>query len=181
MPVDAPDRLVAMYGSTPSARALKRCLIRRCSTCASGTRGFPDLIGFTGFPTSVTDGEKPEVIWGELVTGNYFSGLGVHPAVGRGFLPEEDLVPGEKPVCVLSYKFWASGDEEGDPNVAGKTVKINNHSFTIVGVAPQGFIGARLFSFLPDVWIPTMMERTVYPALPHMPDPLDPAKRDYHG
>ncbi len=177
MPVDAPERLVAMYGSTPSARALDMSYPQMLDLRKQDT-GLSDLIGFTGFPTSVTEGDKPEVIWGELVTGNYFSGLGVHPAVGRGFLPDEDRVPGEKPVCVLSYKFWQR-HFQGDSSVVGKTININKHAFTIVGVAPQGFIGARLFSFLPDVWIPIMMERTVYPNLPHMPDPLDPAKREY--
>jgi len=57
-------------------------------------------MGSNGLPLSMTDGDKPELIWGEMVTGNYFSGLGVHPAAGRGFLPEEDDKPGEKPVCV---------------------------------------------------------------------------------
>jgi predicted permease len=177
MPVDAPDRLVAMYGSTPSARALDMSYPQMLDLRKQDT-GLSDLIGFTGFPTSVTDGEKPEVIWGELVTGNYFSGLGVHPVVGRGFLPEEDRVPDEKPVCVLSYKFWQR-HFQGDPNVAGRTIKINNHPFTIVGVAPQGFIGARLLSFLPDVWVPVMMAQALFPHLPQSPDLLDQNARDF--
>ena len=73
-----------------------------------------------------------------MVTGNYFSGLGVHPVVGRGFLPDEDRAPGEKPVCVLNYNFWRE-HFQGDPNIAGKPIQINGHAFTIVGVAPQRF------------------------------------------
>ena len=94
----------------------------------------------------MTDGAESELIWGEIVTGNYFSGLGVHPVVGRGFLPDEDRAPGEKPVCVLNYNFWQRRFQ-GDPNIAGKTIKINDHALTVVGVAPRGFIGTTVIQF----------------------------------
>lgn len=71
----------------------------------------------------MTDGERPEVIWGEVVTGNYFSGLGLHPVVGRGFLPDEDQAPGAKAVCVLNYNFWRNRFH-GDPDIAGKTIRM---------------------------------------------------------
>ncbi len=119
-------------------------------------------MGFGGVPLSMTDGEKPELIWGEFVTGNFFSGMGIRPALGRGFLPEEDRNPGEKPVCVLSYNFWRQ-HFQSDPGIAGKTIQIKGHAFTVVGVAPRGFIGARLLSFVPDVWVPVMMRQTIAP------------------
>jgi macrolide transport system ATP-binding/permease protein len=82
--------------------------------------------------------------------------------LGRGFLPDEDRAPGEKPVCVINYNFWRQRFQS-DPNTVGKKIKINDHVFEIVGVAPRGFMGTTLFQFVPDVWIPVMMQRTIAP------------------
>ena len=74
-------------------------------------------------------------------------------------------------MCVINYKFWQR-HFQGDPNIAvGKTIKINGHPLTIVGVAPDGFIGARLFSFIPEVWVPVMMDQTLFPNTPELIDP----------
>ncbi len=163
MPVDRPDRLVAIYTTAPQfGGAIDGVSYPDLRDYRKQDTGFSDLMGSTGIPLSITDEEKPELSWGEIVTGNYFSGLGVHPVVGRGFLPEEDRVPGEKPVCVLNYNFWRRRFQ-GDPNITGKSIKIDGHPFTIVGVAPRGFIGTTLFNFIPDVWVPVMMQRIVYP------------------
>ncbi len=163
MPVDDPDRLVAIYITEPRGRDvidgfsyLDLLDYRKQET------GLSDLMGSSGAPLSITDGDTPELIWGEIVTGNYFSGLGIHPVVGRGFLPEEDRVPGEKPVCVLSYNFWRRRFQS-DPKIAGKTIKISGHAVTIVGVAPRGAIGTRLFNFVPDVWVPVMTQAALHP------------------
>jgi predicted permease len=161
MPVDTPDRLVAMYASSPAVQAEGMSYPELLDLRKQDT-GLSDLLGFTGYPLSVTDGERPEVIWAEVVTGNYFSGLGVHPVLGRGFLPEEDKVPGENAVCVLGYNFWRR-HFQGDPEIVGKQVRINKQPLTVVGVAPRGFLGARLFSFIPDVWIPVTMAHTLVP------------------
>ena len=175
IPADDPDRLVAMYGT--SRPMFVEMSYPDLLDLRKRDTGLTDLIGFTGYPASVTDGDRPEVIWTEIVTENYFSGLGVHPALGRGFLPEEDRAPGEKAVCVLSYNFWRD-HFHGDPEIVGKTVKINKHALTVVGVAPHRFVGVRLFSFIPDVWIPVMMAHTLYP---DAPDVTDPKARDYRA
>ena len=157
MPVDNPDRLVAVYFSAPRwGRELGGLSYPDMLDYRKQNTGLSDLMGSSGMALSMTDGAEPELIWGEIVTGNYFSGLGVHPVVGRGFLAEEDRAPGEKPVCILNYNFWQRRFQ-GDPKVAGKTIKINDHVFTVVGVAPHGFIGTTLFQFVPDVWVPAMM------------------------
>src|SRR5215472_2720216 len=141
MPVDHPDRLVAIYLTSPKwGNGISGFSYPELLDYRHADTGLSDLMGHTGIPLSMTDGEKPELIWGEIVTGNYFSGLGVHPVVGRGFLPEEDRAPGKNPVCVLNYNFWQRRFQ-GDAKVAGRTIKINGHEFTIVGVAPRGFIG----------------------------------------
>ena len=164
MPVDDPDRLVAIYLTAPRwAGDIANFSYPDLLDYRKQDTGLSDLMGSAGIPLTLTGGEKPELIWGEVVTGNYFSGLGVHPVVGRGFLPEEDRAPGEKPVCVLSYNFWKE-HFPGDTAIAGKSVKINGHSFTVVGVAPRGFIGTLLFGFVPDIWVPVMMQKTIAPA-----------------
>jgi predicted permease len=161
MPVDQPDRLVAMYATSPAVQAEGMSYPELLDLRKQDT-GLSEILGFTGYPLSVTDGERPEVIWGEIVTGNYFSGLGIHPALGRGFRPEEDQAPGEKAVCVLGYNFWRR-HFQSDPNIVGKQIQINKQEMTVVGAGPRGFVGARLFSFIPDVWVPVMMAHTLAP------------------
>jgi hypothetical protein len=96
MPVDSPDRLLAIYVSAPHGGAnVDGFSTPQWKDFSAQDTGFTDLVGSAGLPMSMTDGDKPELIWGELVTGNYFSGLGVHPVAGRGFLPEEDQKPDE--------------------------------------------------------------------------------------
>jgi predicted permease len=161
MPVDHPERLLAIYVDVPHGGAnIEGFSLPQWKDFRAAETGLSDIMGSTGLPLSMTDGDKPELIWGELATGNYFSGLSVHPVVGRGFLPDEDENPGEKPVCVLNYNFWQRRFH-GDPEIAGKTIKLEGHDFTIVGVAPRGFIGTVLFNFIPDVWVPVAMQAAV--------------------
>jgi predicted permease len=164
MPVDNPDRLVAVYFTAPRlGNELEGFSYPDLLDYRKQDTGLSDIMGSTGIPLSMTAGGEPELIWGEIVTGNYFSGLGVHAVVGRGFLPDEDRAPGKNPVCVLNYNFWKRRFQ-GDPNVVGKTIKINDHPLTVVGVAPHGFIGTQLANFVPDVWVPAMMQQTIEPA-----------------
>ncbi|HTB16264.1 MAG TPA: ABC transporter permease [Bryobacteraceae bacterium] len=164
MPVDAPDRLLAIYVSVPNGGAnIEGFSSPQWKDFRAQETGLVDIAGSSGVPMSMTDSEKPELIWGEMVTGNYFSVVGVHPAVGRGFLPDEDEKPGEKPVCVLNYNFWQRRFH-GDPEITGKSIKLEGQAFTIVGVAPRGFIGTVLFNFVPDVWVPAAMQKAVAPS-----------------
>src|SRR5215831_1767297 len=166
MPVDQASRLAAVYLTSPTrwGRDISNFSYPELLDYRKAETGFSDLMGSSGIPLSITDGERPELIWGEIVTGNYFSGLGVHPIIGRGFLPEEDRTPGKMAVCVLNYNFWRQRFQ-GDVHVLGKVIKINGHSFTIVGVAARGFLGTRLLSFVPDVWVPVMMQQAIAPNL----------------
>lgn len=164
MPVDDPGRLVALYFTAPRlGNELTGLSYPDLVDCRKQDTGLADIMGSTGIPLSMSTGGESELIWGEVVTGNYISGLGVHPVLGRGFLPAEDKAPGQNPVCVLSYNFWQRRFQ-GDPNIVGKTIKINDHSLTVVGVAPHGFLGTQLFTFVADVWVPAMMQQTIEPA-----------------
>src|SRR5215472_4241390 len=104
-----------------------------------------------------------------LVTGDYFSTLGVNPAAGRFFTPEVDRVRGGAPIAVISYAFWKSRFAL-DPSALGKTIQIRSNTFEIVGVTPPGFFGETVGE-APDVWIPITMQEAIYPG----PDLLSPS------
>jgi len=108
---------------------------------------------------SVGQEDHAERVWGELVSGNFFSVLGVKAEQGRMFLPSEyGDVPGAYPVAVISDRYWHS-HYGADPSIVGRTIRINQHDLTIVGVAAPEFHGSiPATSF--DVWVP-YMEQTV--------------------
>ena len=107
-----------------------------------------------GLPLAFAGTGEPEQVVGEIVSGNFFDVLGVTPVQGRGFLPEEDRVPGERLVTVLSHGFWQRR-LGGDPAIVGRTVRLNGSAFTVVGVAPPGFKGANTLA-TPALWVPMM-------------------------
>ena len=98
----------------------------------------------------------------ELVTSNYFNTLGIHPFLGRFFLPDEDAKPGAGAVVVLGYAAWQSRFG-GASDILGRTIKLNNIPFTVVGIGPKGFKGLYAV-FGPDLWIPSMMAEQILPA-----------------
>jgi macrolide transport system ATP-binding/permease protein len=104
----------------------------------------------------------PERIMGDVVTGNYFSVLGVRPALGRLIAPGDDAKRGAAPVGVLSYSLWQRkfGASRG---ILGTTIHVNGYPFTVIGVAPQDFIGV-LAALRVDVWVPLSMLSEAMPA-----------------
>jgi predicted permease len=154
LPIADPDRVhvvnpAGMYTTSfPAYRDLR-----------ARNRTFADLAGYRIAAMAFnTDGGSSRV-WGYLATGNYFSTLGVQPAVGRFFTDADDAQPGAAPFVVLSHQFWRSGFG-GDPQIAGRTIRINGRPYTILGVAPAGFIGTQVI-YRPDVWIPMAMQAQI--------------------
>src|SRR6185503_5775311 len=92
---------------------------------------------------------------GLLVSGSYFSVLGVKPAIGRLLGPEDDRAPGEPHVVVLSHAYWLRRFAQ-DPNVLNQPLIVNGQTMTIVGVAPKGFDGTTL-GVKPNVFAPITM------------------------
>ncbi len=90
--------------------------------------------------------------WFVMASESYFDVLGVQPLYGRFFHPSDDRGPKSAPDAVLSYSFWQS-IAHGDPGVVGRTVLLNKHPFTVIGIAPQSFRGSELFA-APDFWVP---------------------------
>ena len=124
---------------------------------------FTAVTGYKFFTGQVgADGGGGDVIMGELVSGNYFDVLGVPAALGRTFVPEEDVVPETHPVVVLSHRLWR-GRFGSDTSVVGRTIRLNGRQYTVVGVAPESFPG-RVMALMPDLWVPLMMEGHLYPS-----------------
>jgi predicted permease len=102
------------------------------------------------------DGGAPDQLEVLHTTEDYFEVLGVRPAHGRTFTTEENDAPNESPVAILSHGFWLRAFG-GDPAAVGRTLSLNGHPFTVVGVAPEGFEGLTPLESAPDVWVPTSM------------------------
>ena len=103
-------------------------------------------------PMGLGGQDGAERIYGSQVTANYFAVLGTKPVLGRLLIDEDDRgAPGEHPVLVISHELWTRRFA-GDRDIVGKTVPINGHPFTIVGVAPAGFQGTTVMRS--DVWVP---------------------------
>ncbi len=108
--------------------------------------------------TTLSIGDKAERAPGSIVSANYFDAIGVTPILGRGFLPDEESGRNAHPVTVISYQMWQQRFQ-GDPAVRGKTQIFNGVSFTIVGVAPQGFY-ATFVGYAFQSWVPASMQPT---------------------
>jgi macrolide transport system ATP-binding/permease protein len=106
--------------------------------------------------TTLSIGDRAEVTTGSIVSANYFDAIGVHPILGRGFVPGEDVGRNAHPVTVISYQLW-KGRFKGDPQIIGKTQRLNNVVHTIVGVMPEGFYGT-FVGWAMQFWVPASME-----------------------
>src|SRR5467141_1478178 len=162
LPVKDPQQLVLLtmrgrhYGSNWGGNAVSHPMFR---DFRDHNEVFSDM--FCRFPTSasLSFGQQAERESVELVSGTYFSALGIVPAMGRILTPEDDQVPSGHPFVVLSYNFWKTRFA-GDPQIVGKTLTLNNYKMTVVGVAQAGFDGVEL-GFSPKIFIPIMMQAQI--------------------
>ncbi len=161
LPVDKPESLVAVYTSDFSSTQFGASSYPDYIDFRDRNQVFSGMVAYTTTPFSLNIDGTNERAFGEIVSGNYFSTLGVTPALGRGFLPEEDRTPGERPVALISHKLWQNRFG-GDPGVVGRVVKLNGHPFTIVGVAPEKYSGL-LRGIAVDLWVPAMMMKQALP------------------
>jgi putative ABC transport system permease protein len=104
-------------------------------------------------------GGQPEMVTGQLVSGNYFQTLGTRAALGRLLYESDDRIPGGRPVAVISYGCWERRFGR-DPNVIGRKLVVNGMPLQVVGVAVQGFFGAQVGT-APEFWMPTTMQAAV--------------------
>jgi predicted permease len=119
-------------------------------------RSISGLAVFRDEVFSIGDDASAQPVWGELVSGNYFAVLGLKTAAGRAFTQQENSdVEGGSPVAVISYRLWRNRFG-GRPDTIGKTVRVNRHNLTIVGVAPPEFRGT-MPGLAFDIWVPVTM------------------------
>ncbi|MEP7344030.1 MAG: ABC transporter permease [Gemmatimonadaceae bacterium] len=125
------------------------------------SRNFEDVAAWTMVPLTISTGGEGIASLGNIVSGNYFRVLGVRPALGRFFVAEEDSTQGTHPVVVVGHAFWQSR-LNGDSAVVGRTISLNGHPFTVIGVAPPRFQG--IYAPLKtDAWVPLMMQQVLRP------------------
>lgn len=163
---DAPGHTHSDGGDTPEARAyfsypMYRDLRDRCAA-------FDGLIAFASAQIGFSWNNRSELLPAEIVSGNYFSVLGVKSAFGRVLLPSDDTLKDGNPVAVLSYNYWVS-HLGADPNILNKTVDVNGNPFTVVGIAAKGFSSA-VWGTTPDVFVPMSMKREITPAWDDLED-----------
>ena len=159
LPVKDPQQLVLLtmrgqhYGSNWGGNAISYPMYRDFQNHNEVFSGM-----FCRFPTSVslTAGERAERVDAELVSGTYFSVLGVRMALGRPFTPDEDRTPDGAPLVILNYSYWKQRFG-GDPGILGKKLTVNKHDMTVIGVAQAGFDGVEL-GYSPKLFIPVMMQ-----------------------
>jgi predicted permease len=182
LPVHEPARLVAL-GDTSRTGSLSEGNVRTdlfsyplyeqvrdhnqvfTGVFASGRAGRL-AVSAGGSGGSKTASAGAETARGRIVSGNYFSVLGVPAARGRTFTAEEDRAPGADPVVVLSDSYWKRRFA-GDAGVIGRPITLNGYPFTVIGVAPPGFSGD-IVGFPTDLWIPLMMQLQVNPGRPYL-------------
>jgi len=124
---------------------------------------FEDVFAFKVIPqlTVAVQGQA-EPVTAELVSGNYYSALGVNPVLGRGIQNADDGAPGNSAVVVISDAFWLRHFGRS-PDVIGKTIRVNLRPATIIGVNPPAFTGASSVQVSPDIFLPFSMEPVVAP------------------
>jgi len=115
-------------------------------------RSFDRLAAFGFDQVGLDTGENPTRVWLYVVSGNYFDALGIRPYLGRLIHPSDEHGPNSAPYIVLTHAFWHTQFQD-DPGVVGRTVHLNKHPFTIIGVTPPGFYGTFL-PFHPTCFIP---------------------------
>ena len=168
LPLRSPDELVVLDSPGPDTGSFE--VSSDFSTAFSyplyrdlrdGTRDVVSLLARFRRRADLAAGGEPERIETEIVSGNYFDVLGVGPAAGRVFSPEDDGARLGRPVVVLSHGFWTRRFG-GDPTVVGRVLRLNGHPFTVLGVAARGFRGVEV-GWSPDVFVPMAMKTWITP------------------
>ncbi len=172
LPVDHPERLVLIdwngfqLAETFGSSNLMSYPI--CRDLQQQTRFFDGVFCRAATTINLSTGGDPKPTAAELVSGTYFSVLGVSPALGRLLTIDDDQVPGSSPVVVLSYDFWKN-QLGSAPDIVGRKVLVNRYPMTVVGVAAATFRGIDVGE-IPSLWIPAVMSAQAIPGFKTMLD-----------
>jgi predicted permease len=149
--VPEPERIVAVNGTGGPGHSFPNYRdIRERNTVFEG------LYAYRIAPLSLHAGGAAQRVWGLIVTGSYFETLGLRATVGRLVGPEEDREINASPYAVLSYECWKNRFG-GEPSIAGKTIRINQLPYTVLGIAQRGFYGTDVF-YRSEIWVPMSMQ-----------------------
>ena len=169
LPVHDPGSLVqldgpgAFRGRSNGARVFSYPMYR---DLRDGTQTFSGVLARYSTAATLMLGNQSERVQAEIVSGNFFEVLGVQPAHGRLFSGADEQTPRAHPVVVLSHGYWQRRFG-GDPSIVGRSVTVNSHPMTIIGIAPEGFHGiVTADSF--DIAVPVMMKAVMTPTWDHL-------------
>ena len=161
LPVGHPEQLVQIYTLDARNGIAPNSYLNFVDYGKQNTV-FTGIAAYQFVPMGFSQGGETSNIFGQIVSGNYFSVLEVTPALGRAFLPEEDATPNGIPVVVLAHRFWQKLG--GDPGIIGSTLTLNGRPFTVIGVAPRSFTGTDV-GVAPELWVPMAMRGWVTPGV----------------
>jgi predicted permease len=159
LPVQDPERLVFLHANERPSRSSQTGYDDTSLSypvyeqLRADRATFADLIAFVPLNinrTAVRYGSEPETVWADMVTGNFFSGLGVRMAIGRGFVADDEASHAQ--VAVVSHAYWTRRFAS-DPSTIGGTIFVKGVPFTVVGVAAKGFDGVE-HGHATDLWVP---------------------------
>jgi putative ABC transport system permease protein len=153
LPYRQPEQLVKVLQAAPSSEKNAAPTIwsyPRFEVLRDHSQSFAAVAACSQSAFNLTCSDVPERLQSEMVSASYFPLLGIEPVVGRAFTEEEDRKGSAQTVAVLGYALWQRRFG-GDPQAIGKTIELDKHAFTIVGVMPAGFNGQQGTA---QVWIP---------------------------
>ncbi len=156
LPVENPERLMRI-GATQRGEGFRALSLAEYQHFKKNAESFSAILAHEPTDVSLSIDGTAESGWCEVVSEDYFSALGIQPALGRAFAAAGEN-PGA-PVTVVSHALWQRR-LGGDPRAIGKTLRLNGKLFTVVGIAPRSFSGT-FPGFLIDLWIPLGMQGTV--------------------
>ncbi|HET9262329.1 MAG TPA: ABC transporter permease [Vicinamibacterales bacterium] len=161
LPIHRPDRIVDVYTRGTDGDTYATSSYPDFTDFRQRNQVFSDMIAYSPAIAAVKAGDRSVMALGEVVTGNYFSLLGVKASIGRTLLPEDDR-PGAARAVAISHRLWVR-EYGSDPHVLGKTIQIHGQPYTIVGVISSDFTGM-VPMLQPEMWLPIAWIEEVEPA-----------------
>lgn len=136
---------------------------------------FTSLMAHNPVMVGLSEGDMTRRVFADVVSSNYFDTFGVRLIRGRTFLPAEEKPGSNIPVVILSYQYWQK--KGADPDIVGKTIRINGRQFTVIGIAPEGFTGTMALISM-ELYLPLGLHENVVNDFDNLPVPL--GNRDNH-
>jgi predicted permease len=166
LPVSSPPTLMSITSGNAKTGETGNAMSYPDFLDLSKARSFRNTAAyFPMMPAAITvNASEPRRYWGTIASANYFDVVTCGMSLGRGFDAELDDTPGAAPVVVIGHRLWIALFN-GDPGVLGRTIRLNNRSLAIIGVAPAHFVGTDV-GLASDFWIPFSLRDLVTPVLP---------------